>query len=554
MNREHSAQTPHLPASTEWHGVRPGFAVAAADMAARIGLVDLINAQVPWDPRQCKVSPGIRLLALIIAMMVDPMALDRLEEFYGGLDCEVLFGPGRQASDFNDDAIGRALTKLFESQMQQMYGLLCQQAVVRLGLGDTETVHVDTTSMTLTGDYPDRPYPAGPAVTFGYNKDGHPERKQLVAGVVTRSDGVPISVDVLDGNADDPTWSHETLLDQTLWNTISAPHETLLFVADSKAVSHESVKNFCAAGVRYVSRLPNTFGLEMEAKRAAAAAPLDTWDVVGPLSAESDGSRYRVWETSGIIGEQSQRLIVVHSSALATKAEHHVAERHAAAAAQLDRDITRLGHERFACAADAEGAWEAWRTSKTVERTTWRIHGTVVAAADQWRIEATRREPMESRLSADIFRRSTLILLSNDPRRTARELLQAYKSQFVVEQAHAMLKGPLSIVPLFLKEPLKITAYVYVAYMALLLWKCMEAVMRHHQTQWGISLPYPNKRLQPAPTTKRLKEIITPIEVIYWRDAAGHMHRVRSALTLAQRQALLLLGMDSRRFVQIPSG
>ena len=117
-----------------------------------------------------------------------------------------------------------------------------------------------------------------------------------------------------------------------------------------------------------------------------------------------------------------------------------------------------------------------------------------------------------------------------------------------------MVKGPLTIVPVFLKDPLKITAYIYVAYMALLLWKCMEAVMRQNQAQLGFSLPYPNQRLQPAPTTKRLKEILTPIEVIHWYDEHGVLHRSRCELTLVQRQALRLLGMDSRRFVQIPSG
>ncbi len=549
MNTSNSSRTPDLAAPTGLHGIRQGFAVAATDMATRIGLVDLINACVPWDATQCKVSPGIRILALIIAMMVDPMALYRLEEFYGELDCDVLFGVGRHAHDFNDDAIGRALTKLFESQIGQTYYQICRQAVDRLGLPATATIHADTTSITLTGEYPARPYPAGPEVTYGYNKDGHPERKQLVAGVVTRSDGVPIAVDLLDGNADDPTWSHETLL-----ASVGDPRQELLFVADSKAVSHESVKDFCEAGVRYVSRLPNTFGLEVETKLAAAAANPTTWETVGPLSSETDGSRYRVWETTGTVGEQSQRLIVVHSSALATKAEHKVAERHETEAAQFDRDAKRLGDKCFACAADAEAAWETWRTTKKVERATWQIHGTVVEAADQWRIEATRGEPAEDRIAAETFRRSTLILISNDPRRTARGLLEAYKSQFVVEQGHAMLKGPLAIVPLFLKEPLKITAYIYVAYMALLLWKCMEAVMRQNQAKLGISLPYPNKRLQLAPTTKRLKEIITPIEVIPWRDAAGHLHRTRSELSMVQRQALLLLGMDSRRFVQIPSG
>ncbi len=554
MNLSNASQARDFTVPTGFRGVRQGFAVAGADMAARIGLVDLINASVPWDPKQCKVSPGVRILALILAMLVDPMALYRLVEFYAELDCDVLFGLGRAAQDFNDDAIGRALTKLFESQIGQTYSQLCRQAVDRLGLPATATLHADTTSITLTGEYPDRPYPAGPEVTYGHNKDGHSEHKQLVAGVVTRSDGVPLAVDVLDGNADDPTWSHRTLLDSALWESVGDPREELLFVADSKAVSHEAVKDFCEAGVRYVSRLPNTFGLELATKRAAAAAQPTSWDAVGRLSSETEGSCYRLWETTGTVGEQSQRLIVVHSSALAAKAEHQVGERHAAEAGQFDRAMTRLGKQRFACAADAEAAWETWSAAKKVGRATWQIQGTVVKAEDEWRIEATRGEPATDRLAAEIFRRSTLILISNDPRRTARGLLEAYKSQFVVEQAHAMLKGPLSIVPIFLKDPLKITAYIYVAYMALLLWKCMEAVMRQNQAQLGMSLPYPNKRLQPAPTTKRLKEIITPIEVVHWHDAAGHPHRVRCDLSMVQRQALLLLGMDPQRFVQVPSG
>ena len=43
-------------------------------------------------------------------------------------------------------------------------------------------------------------------------------------------------------------------------------------------------------------------------------------------------------------------------------------------------------------------------------------------------------------------------LVSNESRRTARELLQAYKTPFVVEQDNALTKGPLAIAPLYLKD------------------------------------------------------------------------------------------------------
>ena len=157
-------------------------------------------------------------------------------------------------------------------------------------------------------------------------------------------------------------------------------------------------------------------------------------------------------------------------------------------------------------------------------------------------------------LAEERFRRSTFIIVSNHPTHTPRHLLRAYKHQYVIEQDNALVKGPLQIAPVFLKDTKKLEAYVYCVFLALLLWRCMEAVIRVNQARLGITLPYPNQRLQPAPTTKRLKEIIQPVQIIQWRDEAGRPQRRRSELSLVQRQALLLLGMDSRRFTQVPSG
>lgn len=77
--------------------------------------------------------------------------------------------------------------------------------------------------------------------------------------------------------------------------------------------------------------------------------------------------------------------------------------------------------------------------------------------------------------------------------------------------------------------------------------------MRQRQQELGMTLPYPNGALQPAPTIKRLRERLWPMQVIQWRDEAGWLGRSGSERTLVQRQALLLLNMDSRRFIQVPS-
>ena len=530
-----------------------GFAVAATEMAERIGLVDYLNAHLAWDPQQCKVSPGLRLWALILAMLVNPQALYSLEEFYADHDCAVLFGADRCAADFNDDAIGRALVKFFESQTSQTFGGLCDQAVTRLALPRSDQVHADTTSLTLTGAYTDPD--AGARPTQGHNKDGHPESAQLVAGLVTRTDGIPLSVDVMDSNASDATWTDMILRNMGL--SLSATlRAQVLFVADSKMVSQATVEDCCTADILFVSRLPNTFGLERVTKETVRTT--DTWDAERPVGRES-ATHYRVAETSGKIGEAAVRLVVVHSSALAAKAQHWAQKQQTQDAAYLDRQARQWRRQRFDCMQDAQTAWKAWRATKPVAQALWEVTGEFIEeptdTQSQWRVQVTRATtPLTQRIETESFRRSTFILVSNDPRRSARELLEAYKHQFVNEQDHAIVKGPLQIVPLFLKDTKKIEAYVYCVYIALLLWTCMQAVMRQNHETLGITLPYPNGALQPMPTTRRLKQIIQSIQVIHWHDASGAVHRQCSELSLKQRQALLLLGMNSRRFTQIPSG
>ena len=159
----------------------------------------------------------------------------RLEELYAEY-VAVLFGEGRHAEDFHDNAIGRALLKLFEAQSLIIDTGLCAQAVQRLALPPTETVHLDTTSMTLTGAYPDPD-----AGAQGYNKDGHPECLQLVAGLVTRADGIPISMSVEDVHISDTTWTHSTLLHA---GSLLAEdlRSQIVFAADSKMVSEAAVE------------------------------------------------------------------------------------------------------------------------------------------------------------------------------------------------------------------------------------------------------------------------------------------------------------------------
>jgi hypothetical protein len=255
-------------------------------------------------------------------------------------------------------------------------------------------------------------------------------------------------VDVCDGNQDDTTWSRQALLGTGGTLTADVRAE-ILFVADSKLLSHETVADLCESRIRFVSRLPNTFGLERATKAATAARP---------LSARNDAASYRICETQGQLGGHDVRFIVVHSSALEAKARHQEVARLEKDAQRLDRAIRAWDQRRFACVEDATTAWEEWQQTTAITQSTWSVAGAIVEilpdGPTSWTVQVTRTEPATPRIQAERWRRSTFILVSNDPRRSARELLEAYKTQFVVEQRSRRREGAAQhCAPLFERHP-----------------------------------------------------------------------------------------------------
>ena len=66
-------------------------------MADEIQLVTLINGMVRWDARQSAVSPGKRILVLILDVLAGKTPLYRLWERLTTTGMEILVGAGRGA-------------------------------------------------------------------------------------------------------------------------------------------------------------------------------------------------------------------------------------------------------------------------------------------------------------------------------------------------------------------------------------------------------------------------------------------------------------------------
>ncbi len=83
----------------------------------------------------------------------------------------------------------------------------------------------------------------------------------------------------------------------------------------------------------------------------------------------------------------------------------------------------------------------------------------------------------------------------------------------------------------------------------------MQAVARRNAEQMQVSLPYPNGQLQPAVTTKRIKEILSGIQVVGSRRGNSIRRMVaEDDVTWVQRLACLLLELKVHTLAWLPSG
>ena len=263
-----------------------------------------------WDDKQCKLSPGLRVEAVIINTLMNRRPLYRLEEFFSDMDVSKMFGPGVKADDINDDAVGRALDKLAEANPREVYGTVSLKAVCHEGVS-VEVLHADTTSVSVQGAYEENNEDDALWLTFGYSKQRRPDLKQFMYGLGVTDDHFPVIAEVRNGNTSDKTWNYDLINRLRKW---IGNIEDVTYVADSSLVSGPNLKAMKEQGVRFISRIPGTFKPESSLKDRAWED--GNWEYVGALSERKDASSYSLQSYVEDLDGIRYRFIVVHSSKL----------------------------------------------------------------------------------------------------------------------------------------------------------------------------------------------------------------------------------------------
>jgi transposase len=472
-----------------------------------------------------------------------------MPEYMENKPVKLLTGEDLEASDFNDDTLGRALDELFQAGITEMFAQIAQDAVTTYNL-DVAFAHTDTSSFSLTGQYESEVAQEAERVrgavkiTHGYSKDHRPDLKQVVVTLVTSQKGrIPLWLEALDGNNSDKHSFRNTV---DAYCRHLAEGEEPWFVLDSAAYTADNIANW-GSQKKWLTRVPETITEAQVALQSVATD--DMTQLAHGYASHPTTSRY---------GGVSQRWLVIYSQQAEQRELKQLHKRVSRATTQAEKTLKKLNNQEFACEKDARQA-----VAKVVKKLTWHTVTTTYHPIKKypqpgrppkgarrevvgWQVRATSQLDSD-RLEEEEKWLGRFLLATNelDKRRLSDEMmLHSYKEQGqTVERGFRFLKDPLFFADsLFLKSPARIMAMMMIMGLCLLIYALAEWRIRQQLQETGETIP--DQRGQPTqtPTMRRVAQMFEGVDLLIMRHGSRIVEQQILKLTPVRLQLIRLLG------------
>lgn len=539
-----------------------GAAPLVGAIAREIGLVETIDRNVAWDPIRSKLSPGERILALILNILTSRQPLYKVWFSFYSTDVELLLGEGVEPEDVNDDTLGRALDKLQAAGAKRIYSMVAVQALAHEGV-DQRFLHWDSSSKSLYGEYPTATGEGAVRPTYGYSKDHRADLKQIIMSLLCNREGIALIGEVRDGNSSDKTLNRE-MIGKLVEMFSPAELRKLVYVADSALVTDANLQALATAEIRFLSRLPETYGAAAEVK---AKAWEGQWITIGKISPKKDAAEYLASEQRGVVAGREYRLVVYRSDHLDERKAKTLEKALASERERLAKEAAILADQRFYCREDAEATGQIWLKENAEA---FHSLSTTVVEVQEKKKRTQRGRPrqgeepewvtsyqlrpevgvrLEERVKSERERRSAFVLITelSSEEFPADRLLLEYKAQTSVEQRFRFLKDPAFVDAFFLHKPERIEALGYVLMLAALIFSLLERRIR----QSGQPLITPVRGQLDNPTGREVLQNIESVVVIR-TDALHRQLSIPLPSRKPFRDILAMAGFNETIYTQLP--
>ena len=537
--------------------VRLGASPIVRHFVSRIAVANVLQKHLPVDRRER--VPASTTLEIILANVI----LERFPLYKIGA-----WARDRQYLDpalvdcLNDDRVGRALDRLFAADRAALLTEIVLKAISEFGL-NTDRVHNDSTTVTLTGQYAGYSKSRAAKPKRGFNKDHRPDLKQLLFSLSVSGDGaVPLYFKVWDGNVtDDRTHLKNWMALRGLLGRTD-----FTYVADSKLCTHENMEFIDSEGGFFITVLPQTRAEDKMFKDWIQEHTPQWQEVIRRPDPKRKYAPQHVYWTfeSPFATSEGFRILWVKSS----QKEKKDADARTDAIDKTAQDLSNLSQTDFRSSIKLEAAIKKILAKHTTERFfAYKIETRVEESFHQERKGRPSKDTKYKRIekcryrftfghNTDAIRYSARCdgifpLATNKKNDTPKEILSIYKFQPRLERRHAQLKSVYDVAPVFLKNPQRIEALLFLYFLALLIDGLVERHLRTAMLKNGLStIPlYPESRACKRPTADKIYDLFRDVR-LHRVAASGKSHRIPDELSDIQVQTLNLLGIKPTQFFE----
>jgi transposase len=441
---------------------------------------------------------------------------------------QACLGVAMGETDVTDDRLAQALDYLKDSVGWGQFEDLLNRHTMRIYDLDTSLVRLDSTTAKSYGHVTEEG-----VLQFGHSKDQRPDLPQLKINVSTLDPlGLPLTATITSGEkADDPLYVPEIdRVRQTL------QRRGLLYVGDSKMAALQTRVHVAGGGDYYLCPLPQTQVSAAELQelitpvRAGKLKPEASKrrnEESGRLEKIAEGYEYPVTITAELDGEPiacTERRLVVHSFKMAEAQSQHLDRRLTQAVTGIKRlNERKKGKPRLKNQAEVEAAVAAiLKLHRVGELVQVQYHlgrqeQPVRAYGDRpARVQVTEEPTVRVRINRPAVAEAKFALgwrvyATNAPRAklSLTKAVLAYRGSYLIERGFHRLKGhPLSLTPIYLTTPGRLTGLVRVLLiglrvLGLIEYKARRELAKRGEKIAGLTKGLP-KKATARPTTEAL--------------------------------------------------
>ncbi len=330
-----------------------------------LGIIEMIDSRITPDERE-EITTGEAIAGMIInglGFSDRPMSLT--PQFFEGKALNVLIREGITPDMLNRFKLGRSLDDVFSYGCDLLFSEIALNVCQQEGI-DLRFNSLDTTSLSLTGEYFPDSDEHGVLVTHGYSKDHRPDLKQVILELMVSQDGgVPFMSKSHDGNASDNNVFKQRC--EGLIDEFSASESPRYLVADSKLYTQENAVNL--VHLPFITRIGGNLNVVDEVIDQCLA--MGNWQPYGEESSSSSTS-YRYQRVDLCHYGIEQRWLVVYSDSAYQRAVKTLSKAQAREQEKINKQLFHLQAQRFDTETSARQALD-----KIVQKLNYHKLGTV---------------------------------------------------------------------------------------------------------------------------------------------------------------------------------